>query len=250
MKTKKLISLSLFALLSCSAVGVVAQTTDGASCCIKSLDVTSGDTKLDEARLKMLIEELKWINLEAISLAIKDMSKIGSGDYDEAVAINNYYELEKLMKAGFRGIDENDPKAVRNAMQAVALKKTILFANPLLATDRIVAAKYNVGENSRKVNAGHLGTPVSNWTSQIDAPREGFDASIIEITNLKGSVKMEELYKPTNGSSIGDLRIHWDADKMLFTQAMSDKRWNVYELDLNDILKKQYCLSFHKRLRR
>ncbi|MFI3292327.1 MAG: SUMF1/EgtB/PvdO family nonheme iron enzyme [Rikenellaceae bacterium] len=236
MKTTKLISLSLFAALCCTTVGAVAQTAE-TPCCVTRLDVSlesSGSVELNDAQLKMLIEEVKWINLEAISVAIKDMAKIGSGDYDEAVAIGHFYKLEELMKGGFNGLESNDPKAVRNATQALALKKAILLANPLLASDRIVAAKYNVGDKARSVNAGHLGTQVSNWTSQIDAPREGFDAAIIELSNLKGSVQIKELYKPTNGSSVPDIRLHWDGDKLLFTRALADKRWNVFELDLND----------------
>ncbi|MFR9603242.1 MAG: SUMF1/EgtB/PvdO family nonheme iron enzyme [Rikenellaceae bacterium] len=232
----RLLSVSLLATLTCSTVGAVAQVADAASqSCVTRLNVTLDSaqaTALEAPQLAMLVEEVKWINLEAISLAIKDMATMSG--FDSSVAFAQYTELESLCKAGFAGLEDNQPAAVEKAMRALALKKAILFANPLLESDKILASKYNVGEESRKVMAGKLGTCISNWTSQIDAPREGFDAAIIEISNLKGGVDVKELYKPTNGSPVADLRLHWDGDRALFTRTLSDKRWCVFELNLND----------------
>ena len=39
----------------------------------------------------------------------------------------------------------------------------------------------------------------------------GFDADIVELSNLRGEdVQVRSIYKPENGSSVADLRMHWD----------------------------------------
>ncbi|MFR9590486.1 MAG: SUMF1/EgtB/PvdO family nonheme iron enzyme [Rikenellaceae bacterium] len=239
MKTNKILSCALLASLCLTVGSASAELYDGvANAYVNRLDVTLQCTSdansvkaLDDAKLKMLSEEVKWIDIKAISLAIKDMATMPG--YDASTAAAQYSELEALYKEGFFDLKDNTPAAVAKAQRALALKKAILFSNPLLTDGKILAAKYNHGEKSRSIGAGNLGTCVSNWTSQIDAPREGFDAAIIEISDLMGEVKMKELHKPYGGTSIADLRLHWDGDRALFTQAMSDKRWNVFEIDLN-----------------
>ena len=44
-------------------------------------------------------------------------------------------------------------------------------------------------------------------------------------------LQVRSIYKPENGSSIADLRMHWDGDRAMFTQTMPDKRWNVFEVN-------------------
>lgn len=78
-----------------------------------------------------------------------------------------------------------------------------------------------------------LGTQANNWSNQESAGREGFDAEIVELSNLRGDIQMRQVYKPKNGSSIADLKLHWDGDRVMFTQTQDDKRWNIYEVNLD-----------------
>ncbi|MFR9669113.1 MAG: SUMF1/EgtB/PvdO family nonheme iron enzyme [Rikenellaceae bacterium] len=182
--------------------------------------------------MEKLAEEVKWINLEAISLAMSDMKKLG--DYDSAAADAAFAELKSLVDAGFEGLKSEDATAVENAKRAVALKRSILLSNPLLMDAKIVAAKYNVGENARKTSAVGLGTQSNNWSSQPNTKREGFDAAIVELGNLQGCIETREIYKPSNGSSVADLMLHWDGDRVLFSQVEDDSElWNVHEVSLD-----------------
>ena len=56
---------------------------------------------------------------------------------------------------------------------------------------------------------------------------------IVELSNLRGDIQMRQVYKPKNGSSIADLKLHWDGDRVMFTQTQDDKRWNIYEVNLD-----------------
>ena len=78
------------------------------------------------------------------------------------------------------------------------------------------------------------GTQSNNWSNQESARRKGFNADIVELSNLRDEVQIRTIYKPDNTSSIADLKLHWDGDRAMFTQTMSDNRWNVFEVKLNN----------------
>ncbi|MDE5980694.1 MAG: formylglycine-generating enzyme family protein, partial [Bacteroidaceae bacterium] len=178
-----------------------------------------------------LQSELEWLNVKAVRLAFDDMK--ASKGFDETACQARMARLETLAKAGFNGIYKGDIKAIRNAEEAIACKRAILLANPLLDSDRIVAARYRVGSHARSIMTPSLGTQANNWSNQESAARSGFDAEIVELSNLRGDVRMRSVYKPKNGSSISDLRMHWDADRVMFTQTKEDKRWGVFEVKLD-----------------
>ena len=182
-------------------------------------------------RVSDLQQQLAWLNPEAIGLALADMGRQAS--FDAARYQSMLEEIKRLSAKGFDGIYKGDTLAVANAEKALRLKRDILLANPLLDADRIVAARYILGEGDRKAMAPKLGTQNNNWSNQGSASRGGFDAAIVELTNLRGDIQVREVYKPTNTSPISDLRLHWDGDRVMFTQLRDDKRWNVFEVKLD-----------------
>ena len=169
-----------------------------------------------------LVQELKWLNVPAVRLAFDDMSK--SNKYDIAKYKPMILELEALNKAGFSGIQSGNAEAKANLARAVELKRQILFGNPLLATNKIVASRYILGDKARKLMAPSMGTQSNNWTNQESARRTGFDAEIVELSDWSTSLQKRSVYKPTNGSPIADLKLHWDGTRVMFTATEADKK--------------------------
>ncbi len=178
-----------------------------------------------------LQSELAWINLDAIKLAFNDMKRIKG--FDNAKYEPMLKDLELLMAKGFDGIYKGNSKAIADAEKALEYKKAILFGNPMLDADKIVAARFKIGATARQAMTPQLGTQANNWSNQESAPRSGFDAEIVELSDLRGDTKMRTVYKAKNTSSIADLRLHWDGDRVMFTQTLEDKRWNVHEIKLD-----------------
>jgi formylglycine-generating enzyme required for sulfatase activity len=168
--------------------------------------------------------ELDWLNIEAIRLAFDDMKKING--FDAAKYQPALNELEQLIKQGLNGKEDR-------IARAVALKRMILLANPLLDVDRIVATRFRLGENARKVMTPSLGTQPNNWSNQQSARRRHFDADIVELTQLRGDIQSRTIFKPETGASIADLKLHWDADRLMFTSIMDDGRWNIFEVRMD-----------------
>lgn len=183
-------------------------------------------------RMLLLQSELKWLNMEAIRLAYEDMKRIEGFDAVKYLPILT--ELEQQVKQGFGNIYSGDEAVLANAEKAIANKRAILLANPLLNGDKILTVRYQLGNRDRRAMAPELGTQSNNWSNQESARRKGFNADIVELSNLRDEVQIRTIYKPDNTSSIADLKLHWDGDRAMFTQTMSDNRWNVFEVKLNN----------------
>lgn len=183
-------------------------------------------------RMLLLQSELKWLNMEAIRLAYEDMKRIEGFDAVKYLPILT--ELEQQVKQGFGNIYSGDEAVLANAEKAVANKRAILLANPLLNGDKILTVRYQLGNRDRRAMAPELGTQSNNWSNQESARGKGFNADIVELSNLRDEVQIRTIYKPDNTSSIADLKLHWDGDRAMFTQTMSDNRWNVFEVKLNN----------------
>lgn len=175
--------------------------------------------------------ELQWLNIPALKLAYADLQK--QKGFDVAKYQPMYDEVLALAAKGFDGIYNNNPQAIATAQKALSNRRAILLGNPLLDSDKIVAARYKIGVRARDIMTPELGTQSNNWSNQESARRSGFDAEIVELSNLRGeNIRMRQVYKPTNGSSIADLRLHWNGDRVMFTQTRNDKRWNIFEVKL------------------
>ena len=185
----------------------------------------------DATCIYRLQEELEWLNMDAIHLAFADMKQsksYDSGAYQQVVA-----ELEQLVKKGFNGIYQLDKQAIQDAEKALADKRNVLLSNPLLDGDKIVATRFVVGRRARGIMSPSLGTQSNNWSNQQSARRSGFNAEIVEISNLRDKINLRTVYKPQNSASIADLKMHWDGDRVMFTSILPDRRWSVFEVKLD-----------------
>lgn len=196
-------------------------------------DQVIGYLNLAQEAMKVyqLQETLCWLNMRAIEEAYNDMVK--DAGYDKNTNQAKLAELKLLTGKGFSGIYKNEASALEAANKALQLKRDILLANTALDMDKIIVGRYKIGTSARQVNPRALGTQNNNWSNQTSASRGGFNAEIAELSNLRGDVKTRTIFKPTNGSSVPDLKLHWDADRLMFSMVDTDRRWQVFEVKLD-----------------
>ncbi len=176
-------------------------------------------------------EQLKWLHLDAIEAAIYEMQTNSSFDLHEANS--RFHELKGLVESGFDEIYNNDPAALAAARRALKLKRDILLSNPVLDFDHILVSRYKIGANARLANPSAMGTQANNWSDQSSARRRGFHAEIAELSNIRGELKYRLIFKPDNGSSVPDLKLHWGAEKVMFSMVDETNRWQVYEVGID-----------------
>ena len=163
--------------------------------------------------------EMEYFCLESVRSAYKDFCKNSS--YDATKYGAKLQELERICKSGANQSEED----------VVKLKREILLSNPLLDNAKIIVGRYRIGNKARSVMAPSLGTQNNNWSNQSSSSRSGFDAEISELSNLRGEIESRTIYKPEHSTSVTDLLLHWDGERILFTAADKDKRWGVYEVN-------------------
>lgn len=75
-------------------------------------------------------------------------------------------ELETLLPQVNRHLSEDTTRqTIAEAEKLLALKREIILANPLLDVDKILIARYRLGNKARKAMGPSLGTSVANYNS-------------------------------------------------------------------------------------
>lgn len=184
-----------------------------------SLSTAWGQISADKASELRTQAEMQYFSLESVRSAYADFCR--DKNYDAKLYGKKLAELEALS-------GKTDAAAIT---EIVKLKREILLSNPLLDNAKVIVGRYRVGDNARQVWAPSLGTQNNNWSNQSSSSRSGFNAEIAELSNLRGAVQSRTIYKPENGSSVADLLLHWDGERILFTAADDNRRWGVYEVN-------------------
>jgi len=167
------------------------------------------------------------LNLEAIRLAIQDLIDTFGPTYPKGKAY--LARLDALQKrlldvqeaAGKGGADAKDD-LLTATKDLLALRREALLANPLLDFDRILFIRRS--ESARK-----LGLP-QNWQANPSISRNGYDNEIAVLKTADTAGPTETLYRPEKGEFVGDVELHWDADRLLFSMPGTHSRWQVWEI--------------------
>ena len=105
--------------------------------------------------------------------------------------------------------------------QLERLQHEALLANPMLDFGRLLVVK-------RRCNPRDPGFP-SNHECNASLRRTGWDNEIAVLEPVRPDGKLRTLYRPKDKGYVGEVELHWDADRMLL--ARSDKvNWKVWEL--------------------
>jgi len=148
---------------------------------------------------------------KSLRLAIEDLTATFGRRYPNGAAY-----LKRLS-----AIDGEKLAAGEAAAKAAfdALQKEALLANPLLEFDKLLVIR-------RK---GQEGLP-SNWLGNCSLPRGKFDNEIAVLSPVSPEGKLTTLYKPDSKEYVGDVDLHWSAEKMLFSTIGTNERWQVFEV--------------------
>jgi len=108
----------------------------------------------------------------------------------------------------------------RLARELPKLQYDALLANPLLDFDELILLK-------RK--RGQLGLPV-NHKCNTGIERTGYDNEIAALGPVHPTGKMRTVFRPEDGRYVGEIDVHYDAEKMLFTMPKGGSTWQVFEI--------------------
>ena len=160
---------------------------------------------------KETMAKLRNLNLPALRLAIEDLTKSFPKTYP-AKYLKRVDEIEKILA-------DADPGTIAEmAADLVAFHQEALLANPLLDFDKLLLVK----------RRGKLGLPY-NFVGNC-WERGPFDNEIAVLSPVRPGGTLTTLYRPRSGAFAGDVDLHWDADKMLFSSQLPNTRYEVFEI--------------------
>ena len=156
--------------------------------------------------------------VESLRLAIQHLTQTFADKYPRGKEF-----LEKLSAL------EKSPDA--KALEE--LRREALLANPLLDFDKLLLVRRAVGGGGGKGGVKGGGKPLGlpqNWQGNCVLPKSGFDNEIAVLSPVAPGGKMTALYRPEKPVFVGDVDLHFDGRKMLFSSVGENKRWQIFEI--------------------
>ncbi|MBM3881861.1 MAG: hypothetical protein FJ387_19405 [Verrucomicrobia bacterium] len=173
-----------------------------------------------------LAEALALVDVAALERAVEDLALA-----DPATCGARRVEwLGQLAKYGStlavtrEGVRAGDARSLEQAERLVGLQREILLSNPLLRTfDEVLLV--------RRAARGDLGLP-ANWEGNSSLRPTGWDNEIGALSLRHLEAPRRTVYRPEGKRFVGDLHLHYEADRLLFSQGGRNGRWQVFELEL------------------
>ena len=203
---------------------------------VSGISATNGQDSIRQIQLSDLEVQIRWVNPTAIRAYLDD-TKTALGGKAPAL-YEKLSRLETLLpgvrqafsdKVSSNTVDE----VIGQAQEILALKREIILANPLLDMDKIIVARYRLGNKARKAMGPSMGTSTANYNSLFSNSRKGYDAEIDLLTGLRGQIESSRIYKPEADVPVSDIQLHWDADRLLFSSLDKNRKWQIYEMNID-----------------
>lgn len=203
---------------------------------VSGISATNGQDSIRQIQLSDLEVQIRWVNPTAIRAYLDD-TKTALGGKAPAL-YEKLSRLETLLpgvrqafsdKVSGNTVDE----VIGQAQEILALKREIILANPLLDMDKIIVARYRLGNKARKAMGPSMGTSTANYNSLFSNSRKGYDAEIDLLTGLRGQIESSRIYKPEADVPVSDIQLHWDADRLLFSSLDKNRKWQIYEMNID-----------------
>jgi len=161
------------------------------------------------------------ITVESLERAIVDLSKTYPTKYSKGPAF-----MARLTKL----------KETPDAEKLKALAYEALLANPILDFDKLLIIKRD-SQNKFLVN---------NWLSNTALKKTGHTNEIAILSPISPDGKITTVYKPEKSEYVGDVDLHFDGKRMLFSMPKDGKDWQIFEIGVDGKNLKQVTPSDHK----
>ena len=200
---------------------------------------------------------LPLVDLVAMRLAIQDLMQSFPDRYPQgAEYLRRLQEFEKRWPEIQAGAAARDAAVQGEFDKLLAFQREALLANPLLDFEELLVVRRAVKaeEPPPKKNKGkgnpdpalaadakmarkpseskQLGLP-QNWQGNCALPKTGYDNDISVLSPLGPAGTLTPVFRPRDTCFVGDVRLHFDAQRVLFSMSSKDGPWQVYEAGLD-----------------
>jgi formylglycine-generating enzyme required for sulfatase activity len=179
-------------------------------------------------RLDQVAARLADVNADALRRAVSDLTDTFADKYVHGPeyltrlgALEN--QRTEILAAARGGDDAAVGRAEKLAAGLEKLRLEALLANPLLSFDKLLVVKRG---------AGNLGLP-ANWQGNSSLGKAGYDNELAVFSVLHPDAPLQTVFRPDGGKFVGDLDLHFNADKLLFSMPGDNGSWHVFEVGVD-----------------
>jgi formylglycine-generating enzyme required for sulfatase activity len=193
-----------------------------------------------------LLTRWKDSSLQSLRFAVEDLMQTQGAKYAKGSEyLRRITELQQAIAAA-RGPDGriiNLDRFVEAVERFEALRAAALLGNPLLDFDRLLLVKRRDAREIRprpplrmpfpNDPIGHLnGLPV-NFQGTGVLRQIPFDNEIAVLSPVRPEGQLTTLFRPENPVFVGDMKLHFDADRLLFSSLGSHHRFQIFEIGVD-----------------
>ncbi len=161
-------------------------------------------------------------NPESLKRAIEDLSQKHPDSYDGKKYLTSYESIVASLNNATQSTKAAQEQYKTLAKEFAALRREALLANPLLNFDKLLFR--------RAQNSGLT----ANWISNAARGKGRYNNALATVNPRNAQAEAATVIQDPNNSFVGDMNLHWDADKVLVTAlSPQDKTWQVHELKLD-----------------
>ncbi|MCP4642539.1 MAG: SUMF1/EgtB/PvdO family nonheme iron enzyme [bacterium] len=166
--------------------------------------------------------ELDRIDFDALKAAVADLSATFPDTYKNGDAyLKKLQDFERRLPALREALAGGDAGALKDVTALNAMRCEALLANPLIDFDKLLFVKRS---------ANRLGLP-QNWQGNCSVGGMGYDNEIAVLSPIAPGATATSLYRPEGTQFVGDVDLHWDGGKMLFSMPGSHGKWQIWEIN-------------------
>ena len=182
-------------------------------------------------------QSIKQMRYEATTTrkAMEDLRRTFPDKYDPAGELQKEFEdmtatLTALEKEG------NSEKIAAFGKKFEDLRRQALLANPLLGFDKLLMVKRKNYADLKISNINRYWETMglaSNHECKTAIPNlTHWDNELAILSPVSSNGKLTTLYRPADSTYVGDMDLHWNADRLLYT-ATTSKNWVINQIDMN-----------------
>jgi len=170
------------------------------------------------------VRRLRSFDFESLRLAITDLAETFGQRYPKGQQYLEHLDsLEKLSKVTLSSFNQRNDSAKANLLKLAhdlnKLRYDALLSNPLLDFEKLLLLKRRRGQ---------LGLPV-NHKCNSGIEQIGYDNEIAVLAPVRPDGKLQTLFRPQGGKFVGEIDLHFDADRLLFTMPKGNS-WQIFEI--------------------
>ncbi|MDP6524881.1 MAG: SUMF1/EgtB/PvdO family nonheme iron enzyme [Kiritimatiellia bacterium] len=169
---------------------------------------------------------------QSLRLAVTDLTSTFGKGYPKGKEYLDKLDRLDVLVAGLSNESKSDQEAIRKQIED--LRREALLANPLLDFGKLLLVKrrpYKNGKpgNPDAVRGWDIGFPRSSY-GKTSLKRNALESEIAILSPVRPDGAITTIYRPDRPRFVGDVDLHFNGDRLLFTMRNDEGHFRIYEM--------------------